>query len=505
MRMTAAAVAERRPQSSRPDHPAVRAGRLRRGELAAGLAAVAVAAQLALAPAALLIAALLVVVGRLSRWHLAWLLLPALASVGWLAAAGPPATLHALASGAGRLLAAEAAVAVRPERMLHPAATFAGSGRPLPGELPLLALAGTADAAVALWQGRYRRRRPGGRVALSRLSALWPAAPDLRPATGWRPAPDRRSAPDWRPGLVAAVRRRAAAAALAAGRTVTADGCAIGLDSRSGRRAAITWTQAAAGVVLTGGDPAGLSEIGLAIACAALRRRKTVIVLDLAAAPAPGPAGGASVAARVARHARHLGVPVTEIDCTGSVSAGSVSGSVSDAVGRAIRSRSALIVPAHRPEAAQRAAAALAGALASLRDLGLQGDCLAWVSSCERADASLLAGLLALGQATGTAVLLSVSSPEIAADLAAAAGLVVASGPITGSLSERFAATAPESLDEIWSAKCAITDLLRTQPRGLATLIADSGPYSFRIVPVAPPPRDHANSVSPAMQASSRP
>lgn len=474
MRMTAAAVAERRPQSSRPDHPAVRVGRLRCGELAAGLAAVAVAAQLALAPAALLIAALLVVVGRLSRWHLAWLLLPALASVGWLAAAGPPATLHALASGAGRLLAAEAAVAVRPERMLHPAATFAGSGRPLPGELPLLALAGTADAAVALWQGRYRRRRPGGRVALSRLSALRPAAPDLRPATGWRPAPDRRPAPDWRPGLVAAVRRRAAAAALAAGRTVTADGCAIGLDSRSGRRAAITWTQAAAGVVLTGGDPAELSEIGLAIACAALRRRKTVIVLDLAAAPVPGPAGGASVAARVARHARHLGVPVTEIDCTGSVSAGSVSagsvsGSVSDAVGRAIRSRSALIVPAHRPEAAQRAAAALAGALASLRDLGLQGDCLAWVSSCERADASLLSGLLALGQATGTAVLLSVSSPEIAADLAAAAGLVVMSG------------------------------------RGLATLIADTGPYSFRIVPVAPPPRDHANSVSPAMQASSRP
>src|SRR6202007_3087618 len=91
---------------------------------------------------------------------LSWLLLPALGGACWLAAGGLPATAHALTIGAGRLMAAELAVAVHPIRLLHPAAAFAGSGRWLTQELPLLVLAGTAEAAIALWAHRTRRGRP---------------------------------------------------------------------------------------------------------------------------------------------------------------------------------------------------------------------------------------------------------------------------------------------------------------------------------------------------------
>ena len=123
----------------------------------------------------------------------------------------------------------------------------------------------------------------------------------------------------------------------------------------------------------------------------------------------------------------------------------------------------------------------LVGTLTSLRELGLRGDCLAWVIGCEAADVSCLSGLLALGHATGTAVVLSATSPELAADLAAAAGLVVASGPIAGNLAQRLAdlavgssaigRSATESAAGSVTAKLALTDILQTQHRNSA--IAD--------------------------------
>src|SRR5262249_40628564 len=144
-------------------------GSFRRGELAAGLAAVAVVAQLALAPVTLLVAGLLVLAGRVSRWQLAWLLVPALGGACWLTVAGLPATAHALTVGAGRVTADELAVGAHPKRLLHPAAAFARSGRWLPRELPLLVLAGTAEAAIVLWLGTGRR--PGLVAVLRRRSA----------------------------------------------------------------------------------------------------------------------------------------------------------------------------------------------------------------------------------------------------------------------------------------------------------------------------------------------
>src|SRR5215469_15298011 len=110
MRITTAGIAERTSYRSRLDHPELPAGGFRPGELAAGLAAVAVVAQCALAPVTLVVAGLLVLVGRIARWRLAWLLLPAAGSACWLAVAGLPATAHAVAAGTVRLVSADLAV-----------------------------------------------------------------------------------------------------------------------------------------------------------------------------------------------------------------------------------------------------------------------------------------------------------------------------------------------------------------------------------------------------------
>jgi hypothetical protein len=559
MRRTTPVRAERRPHRSRLDHPDRLTGSFRPSELVAGLAAVAVVAQCALAPVSLLVAGLLALVGRISRWQLTWLLLPAVGSACWLAVAGPLATAHALAAGAGRLMAADLAAALHPGRLLHPAAVFAGSGRWLPTELPLLLLAGTAEAAIVLWPHRTRR-----------------------------------------PGLVAVLRRRAAAAALAAGHTVTASGFTIGVDG-SGRLSGVSWAQAERGVLLTGGDPLELDQIGLAIACAAVRRRKAMLVLDLTAAgatrdhvscdrdhpscdrdhlscgrdhvscgrdhvscgrdhPSCDPAGltpvlprsvvdgrmkrartgrldrrGAGVCAQVAGLAERAGAPVS---CVGSVAdrapgaseAAAARGartsdtvSLNGAFGRAIRRRSVVLLPAHhavaaRSEATQRALSELVGTLISLRELGLRGDCLVWVVGCEAAEASRLSDLLSLGHATGTAVVLSTTSPEVAADLAGDAGVVVASGPISGNLAQRLADladgnsgiaspighglpidaplwasignTRPSALElarDPDTAKRLLADILQTQRPGLAMVIAHgaiSARGSFLTVPI---------------------
>jgi hypothetical protein len=489
MRMMMAGVPERRPHRSRLDHPSRPARQPRRGELAAGLAAVAVVAQCALAPVTLLVAGLLVLAGRVARWRLAWLLLPALGSACWLAVAGPPAAAHALVAGASRLVAADLAVALHPGRLLHPAAAFAGSGQWLPEELPLLLLAGTAEAAIVLWPHRTQR-----------------------------------------PGFVAELRRRAAAAALAAGHTVTASGFAIGVDG-SGRLSGVSWAHAERGVLLTGGAPVELDQIGLAIACAAVRRRKAMLVLDLSEGGARhdyvscGQRGG-SGCAQVAGLAERVGVPVTRVGSVadrvpGASEAAAPSGartsggvSLDGAFGRAIRRRSVVLVSARHAVAAQSEAARseparsdsipqalteLVGTLTSLRELGLRGDCLVWVAGCEAADPQRLSDLLSLGHATGTAVVLSTTSPELAADLAGVAGVVVASGPITGNLAQRLADIAvgssaisrpsgPASVTGSASSSRAFADLLRRQCRGSATIIADGtlwGHGSFLTVPIA--------------------
>lgn len=391
MRTTAAGLAERGTRRLSADDLRPPAARLAVRELAAGLAALAVAAQLALAPLTLLIAAVLTLTARISRWRPQWLLLPAVAGACWLAAVRVTVALAALDEGAGRLIAAELAVASHPGRLLHPAqllhparllhgaglhgaAALAGASWWLPRELALALLGGTAEAAIVLW-------------------------------IGWRHAP-----PAWRPGAFAVVRRRAAAAALAASHTVMAGGCAIGVNPSSGRRHGFSWAEAQSGVLLSGLDEGQLCQLGLAVACAAMRLRKTVIVIESSASPA----------GQVALLARRLGVPVTEV----SVRDDDVAGSM----GRAVRSRRVLTVSASQPEVARLAVTDLSAVLVGLRDLGLRGDCLAWVTSCDVVEPEIMTGLLELGQATGTCVLLSTTSMSYAASLRSHVGTTIECG-----------------------------------------------------------------------------
>jgi hypothetical protein len=374
MRRTAAGTAERRNRRLWADDLRPPAARLGLRELAAGIAALAVAAQLALAPVMLLIAAVLMLTGRVSRWRPHWLLLPALGAACWLAAVRVAVAVAAFDAGAGRLISAELALASHPMRLLHLSGALAGAGPWLQRELPLALLGGTAEAAIVLW-------------------------------LGWRYSP--RS---WRPGAIAVIRRRAAEAALAASHTVTADGCAIGIDPSSGRLAGFSWAEAQRGVLLAGLDEWQLCQVGLAVACAAMRLRKTVIVIG-------SPAGSAG---QVALLARRLGVVVTEISTVGD--------DIARGIGCAVRGRRVLVVPASQPEVARRSLAELSAVLTSLRDLGLRGDCLAWVTSCDAMEPEITTGLLELGQVTGTCVLLSTTTMSYAASLAAQVGTTIEFG-----------------------------------------------------------------------------
>ncbi|MGH3273704.1 MAG: hypothetical protein ACRDNZ_05180, partial [Streptosporangiaceae bacterium] len=88
------------------------------------------------------------------------------------------------------------------------------------------------------------------------------------------------------------------------------------------------------------------------------------------------------------------------------------------------------------------AVADLATVLSGLRGQQLRADCLAWVHGCEAVDRPSLAGLLALGPATGTAVLLSTASSAAAASLAPAAAVVVPRGPVDQQLARQLAGLA---------------------------------------------------------------
>lgn len=368
-------------------------------ELRAGLAALAIAAELVLVPFVLIPAAALVLLGRLARWRPHWLLLPLLGAGCWLAvASGPSAAgvrgaVGAIAAQSGRLARLAAAIAARPDRLLHVGpvlrAELAGAGRWLPACL----VVATAEAALVLW-------------------------------LGWRSSP-----PDWRPGLVATQRRRSALRALSAGRTTTADGCALGLDVSAGRLAGLSWTVAERGILLAGHDEQQLAGPVLAVVAAAVRRRKTVLMLDLA---------HGDLVRRAAGLAAKLGVQALDIDLPTDGPAG-----LEDTMGRAIRRREVVAIRAMHDDA--QAASALASVLTSLRDLGLRGDCLAWVAGCEAVDDSSLRALLTLGPATGTAILLSTAGRDAANAraaelLATAAGAVIVAEAVPGWFTMRRAA-----------------------------------------------------------------
>jgi hypothetical protein len=369
MRAQAAGLAERHPQRSRL---LVQAGLSPRGEVIAALAVAALLTQLLFAQLTLVFAVSLTLTGRLTRWRPQWLTVPGVIGLAWVlsnvraAVAGflavPRALAPALAAGPGA------------EELAHKALALSGTA----GQRPLALLAGTGEAWLLLWLGW---RRMGA-----------------EPNRGWRP------------GLIAFIRRRVNVSTLAAGRTVTTDGCAIGVEPATGRLARVSWTESERGLLVCGAHPAALAELCLPAVAAALRRRMAVLIIDLT--------GSGQVARLVAELCGSLGVRVAALESLSPAARAS-------ALGQAIRRRETVLVPA-----ASGAVADLASVLTRLSDLRLRGDTLAWIHGCEAADAVRLSALLALGPATGTRIVLSTASEAASAALATTVAVTVTAGPV---------------------------------------------------------------------------
>jgi hypothetical protein len=234
-------------------------------------------AHLLVAQLTLLLALVLYAVGRLSRWRLPWLAVPAGAGLLWALAIGPPRAVAGLTAGPGHVLGYLGGIGRYPGHLLHLPEAFAGLTHWLPRQFPLALILASAEALGLCWLQRWWLRRQ--QVA--------------------------EQAP--RPGLIVAARRRWTTASLRAGGVVTRGGCCLGVDLTTGRPAAISWPEAEGGVLCAGPDmtagpgpatlPAVLSteaQSGFMLAHAAIRRRKPVIVIDLTGSA--GLAGSLAVA-----------------------------------------------------------------------------------------------------------------------------------------------------------------------------------------------------------------
>lgn len=377
---------ERSPQRSVAFDPAIVS---RRGEVAAALATAALLGQLLFTQLTLVVAVILVLSGRATRWRPHWLVVPATAGLAWMLAEGTHRTLAGFVAGPRSL----AMALVHRGRLAHFAAVFGGAGHWLPGQLPVALLAGTAEAGLLLW-------------------------------LGWRGADTTSQA--WRPGLIAMLRRRANVAALSAGQTVTAEGWSAGVETGSGRLATISWTEAEHGVLATGARVAEPVQVSLPAVCAALRRRKGLVVLDLS--------GRAPVCDLVAGLSRSLAGVTASL-----LPAGTAAGRDSQAasIGQAVLRREVVLVPAGGSGLA--AMADLAAVLSRLAELRLRGDALAWVNGFGAEHAAALGELIALGPQTGLSVLLSTANPAAAASLAEAVDIIIAAGPVHHELSRWLA------------------------------------------------------------------
>jgi hypothetical protein len=550
--------------------------------------------HLLVAQVTLILAVGALVTGRVSRWRPAWLGVPAAAGLVWAAAIGLGQATAGFAAGPRQVTAYLLGTVGHPGRLLHMPAAFSGAAHWLPRQIPLALLAAAAEAAVLMWLGR----------------AGWPGRA-ARPDPARQASPARQAGlhdwPGYRPGLIVAARRRLTAARLAAGEVVTADGCALGIDTASGRAAEVSWADAGHGVLVAGADPDAAARVSFPVACAAVRRRKSLIAIDLtgstwlaqsltaacerAGAPlrrfgagGPGcyepfrshpPRLAASLAARLVDWAgstdrqrraaeRYLagafavlaacpphsrpqdavldrlialldpaalrtalaGLPATlphhdalALRVTEAAGALAAEPGASSAlrgqlrqlrsgtlgrwlrapeaaepvsVGQAARDRGVVLFTLDGPReqaamVARLAVADLTAVLAGLRDLGLRGDGVAWIHGCESLTRPALAGLLALGPVTGTAVVLSTASAAAAASLAGAARLVVTGGPADQELAARLAGQAPFRNED--GPQGAAAELLRWQDEDEFAIIG-RGPRPWlrpacRSVPIA--------------------
>ena len=246
------------------------------GNLAAGAAAGAVVLQLALAQVTLALATAFLIVAALTRWRPAWLLVPAVAGLCWIAVVGAARAGAGYLAGAGHLVSVVTGNGSLAGRLsgLGPAA--AGWRRWLPAQFPVaLVVAAAETCVVARW-----------------LAAPWLAAPGLAAGRSGARGP-------YRPGLLVAARRGYVRASLRRGEVATADGGCLGVIADTGRRAAVSWREAGRGVLVTGLDPGAVAGTCLDLAAAAILHRKSTLIIDLTSGAITGCRRGGRGAATV--------------------------------------------------------------------------------------------------------------------------------------------------------------------------------------------------------------
>jgi hypothetical protein len=242
----------------------------RRGEFLAACAVLIVVAHLIFAQLTILLALAFHGVTKVSRWRSTWLAVPAAVGLLWTLAIGPAAAIADFTRGPASVTAYLGGIGGHPGRLMHLGAGFSGLGHWLPQQLPIALIAGAAEAAVAAW--------------LSWLHT------------------DEQNLPTPRPGLVVAARRTASTRAVRAGGVVTKDGGCLGVTAVSGSRAALSWREAAGGVLITGAPGSGASTTSFQLVHAAIRRRKPVIAVD--------PSGDPDLAADLAGVCAAAGAPL---------------------------------------------------------------------------------------------------------------------------------------------------------------------------------------------------
>jgi hypothetical protein len=210
--------------------------------LGAGAAAGAVVLQLALAQVTLGLAAAFLVIAALTRWRPAWLIWPAIAGLCWIAAIGAARAGAGYVAGAGHLVGVVTGPGPMAAQLREFDSVAAGWQRWLPAQFPVALVVAAAEAGVA---GRLAARGP------------------------------------YRPGLLVIARRRYVRASLRRGEVATSEGGSVGVIADTGRRAAVSWREAADGVLVTGQEAAAVASTCLDLATAAILHRKTALIIDL--------------------------------------------------------------------------------------------------------------------------------------------------------------------------------------------------------------------------------
>jgi len=222
-----------------------------RREALAALTLIAALAGLLFAQVTLGLAVAFHAIGKITRWRPVWLAVPAAGGLVWLLAIGPAAALAGFLAAPRAVVALIGDVLTNPARITHLDAVSTGAVPWFPGQFPIALILAAGIAAVAWWL-------------------------DWLHTDEWRlPAP--------RPGLVSACRRRLTTAFVKSGGVLTRSGACLGVGQDTGEPAAVSWREAERGVLVAGSAQPAVSASGFQLVHAAIRLRKPVIVVDLAA------------------------------------------------------------------------------------------------------------------------------------------------------------------------------------------------------------------------------